>query len=164
MVEVKGARLPMTSCNMPVAPEMRVQTDSPTVIRYRRAILRMLLSNYYDAGYKRYNGKFDIDQDNELIRFAKEYDVDVTSAMAKQPRYPVDSDPNPFVLGGSEQMHPVHPLCARLRRGPGTLCLVAVLPRLSGAHRGGRRLDHAGLPLRILRRVRGLLPNRRAGQ
>ncbi|GIK08496.1 MAG: formate dehydrogenase subunit alpha [Anaerolineaceae bacterium] len=96
-VEVSGARLPMTACNTPVAPQMRVLTDSPTVIRYRRAILRILLANYYDAGYKRHNEKFVIDEDNELIRFAKQYDVDVASAMAKHPRYLVDSDPNPFV-------------------------------------------------------------------
>lgn len=98
VVEVKGARLPMTACNTPVAPEMRVLTDSPTVIRYRRAILRMLLSNYYDAGYKRVNGKCGIDEDNDLMRFAREYKVDIISAMAKSPRYPVDSDPNPYVL------------------------------------------------------------------
>lgn len=96
-VEVSGARLPMTACNTPVAPQMRVLTDSPTVVRYRRAILRMLLSNYYDAGYKRHNGKFVIDEDNELIRFAKQYEVDLASAMSKYPRYLVDSDPNPFV-------------------------------------------------------------------
>jgi predicted molibdopterin-dependent oxidoreductase YjgC len=98
VVEVKSARLPMTACNTPVAPEMRVWTDSPTVIRYRRAILRMLLSNYYDAGYKRVNGKCGIDENNDLIRYARQYDVDVVSAMAKHPRFPVDSDPNPFVL------------------------------------------------------------------
>ena len=98
VVEVQGARLPMTSCNLPVNPGMSVKTDSPTVIRYRRTILRMLLQNYYDAGYKRVDGKFGIDEDNELIRFAKEYNVDIASAMAKHPRYPVDSDPNPFVL------------------------------------------------------------------
>jgi len=96
-VEVTGARLPMTACNTPVAPQMRVLTDSPTVIRYRQAILRMLLANYYDAGYKRHNGKFVMDEDNELIRFAKEYGVDVASAMAKHPRFLVDSDPNPYV-------------------------------------------------------------------
>jgi len=97
-VEVKGVRLPMTACNTPVAPEMRVLTDSPTAIRYRRSILRLLLSIYYDAGYKRVNGKFGLDEDNQLIRYAKEYGVDIASAMAKQPLYPVDSDPNPFVL------------------------------------------------------------------
>jgi predicted molibdopterin-dependent oxidoreductase YjgC len=97
VVEVKGSRLPMTSCNLPASPGWQVLTDSPTVIRYRRAILRMLLSNYYDAGYKQVNGKFGIDEDNELIRFAREYDVDIPSAMAKHPRYLMDSDPNPFV-------------------------------------------------------------------
>lgn len=98
VVEVKSVRLPMTACNTAVAPQMRVLTNSPTVIRYRRAILRMLLSNYYDAGYQRLNGKYGIDEDNELIRFAKQYEVDIASAMAKQPRFPVDSDPNPYVL------------------------------------------------------------------
>lgn len=98
VVEVKGAHLPMTACNTPVAPEMRVLTDSPTVTRYRRAILHMLLSNYYDTGYKRVNGMCGIDEDNQLIRFAREYQVDIVSAMAKRPRYPVDSDPNPYVL------------------------------------------------------------------
>src|SRR5512142_1485997 len=98
VVEVKDARLPMTACNTPVAPQMRVRTNTPIVIRYRRAILQMLLSNYYDAGYKRVNGNCGIDEDNDLIRLAKEYDVDVVEAMAKTPRFPVDSDPNPFVL------------------------------------------------------------------
>lgn len=97
VVEVQGSRLPMTSCILPVSPGMVVQTDTPAIIRYRRAILRLLLSNYYDAGYKKSNGKFDIDQDNELIRWAKIYDVDFRSIMAKKPRFPVDSDPNPFV-------------------------------------------------------------------
>jgi len=98
VVDVEGARLPMTACNTPVVPEARILTDSPKVINYRRAILRMLLTNYYDAGYKRVNGRLGIDEDNELFRFAKEYGVNIASAMAKRPRYPVDSDPNPFVL------------------------------------------------------------------
>jgi predicted molibdopterin-dependent oxidoreductase YjgC len=98
VVEVKDARLPITACNTPVAPQMRVLTNTPNIIRYRRAILRMLLSNYYDAGYKRVNGKYGIDKDNDLIRLAKEYDIDVVAAMAKAPRFPVDADPNPYVL------------------------------------------------------------------
>jgi predicted molibdopterin-dependent oxidoreductase YjgC len=97
VVQVRGARLPMTSCNLPVSPALEVRTDSESVIRYRRAVLRMLLSNFYDAGYKRYNGKFDIDQDSELAKWARYYDVDVRKYMAKRPHEPVDSDPNPFV-------------------------------------------------------------------
>lgn len=97
VVQVRGARLPMTSCNLPVSPALEVRTDSEQVIRYRRAVLRMLLSNFYDAGYKRYNGKFDIDQDTELAKWARFYDVDITTYMAKKPHEAVDSDPNPFV-------------------------------------------------------------------
>ncbi len=97
VVEVQGARLPMTSCNLPVSPGLVVQTDTPALARYRRAVLRMLLTNYYDAGYKRYDGKFDLEQDSELVHWARVYGIDVRSAMAKKPRYPVDSDPNPFV-------------------------------------------------------------------
>lgn len=97
VVQVRGARLPMTSCNLPVSPALEVRTDSEPVIRYRRAVLRMLLSNFYDAGYKRYNGGFDIDQDSELARWARFYDVDIRANMAKKPHEPIDSDPNPFV-------------------------------------------------------------------
>lgn len=97
VVQVRGARLPMTSCNLPVSPALEVRTDSEPVIRYRRAVLRMLLSNFYDAGYKRYNGSFDIDQDSELARWARFYNVDIRANMAKKPHEPIDSDPNPFV-------------------------------------------------------------------
>lgn len=97
VVEVQGSRLPMTSCVLPVSPGMVVQTETDNIIRYRRAILRMLLSNYYDGGYKRYNGGFDLDQDSELAGWARAYDVDIRKMMAKKPRYPIDSDPNPFV-------------------------------------------------------------------
>lgn len=97
-VEVRGVRLPMTACNTPVAPEMRILTASPTVVRYRRTILRLMLSNFYDAGYKRIDGRIGMDEDNQLIRYAKEYDVDIAAAMARHPLHPVDSDPNPFVL------------------------------------------------------------------
>ena len=97
VVEVQGARLPMTSCNLPINPGMVVQTESENLTRYRRAVLRMLLSNYYDAGYKRYNGKTGIEQDSDLAHWARVYEVDILSAMSKKPLHPVDSDPNPFV-------------------------------------------------------------------
>ncbi|MFZ5821666.1 MAG: molybdopterin-dependent oxidoreductase [Chloroflexota bacterium] len=97
VVEVRGARLPMTSCNLPVIPDMRVTTESPALTVHRQTILRMMLSNYYDAGYKRYNGKPGLEQDSELAHWARVYGVDIRSAMAKKPLVPVDSDPNPFV-------------------------------------------------------------------
>lgn len=97
VVHVQGARLPMTSCNLPVSPGLVVETDTPEVIRYRRAVLRMILSRYYDAAYKPSDGKADLEQESELVHWARVYDVDVRSNMSKKPFYPVDSDPNPFV-------------------------------------------------------------------
>ena len=97
VVKVEGARLPMTSCNLPVSPGLVVETDTPEVIRYRRAVLRMILSRYYDAAYKPVNGKVGLEQESELAHWARVYDVDIRTHMAKQPSYSIDSDPNPFV-------------------------------------------------------------------
>lgn len=97
VVKVQGARLPMTACNLPVSPGMVIETDTPEVIRYRQAVIRMILSRYYDAAYKPVNGKVGIDQENELAHWARVYEVDIRSHMAKQPSFPIDSDPNPFV-------------------------------------------------------------------
>ena len=129
-----------------------------------RAVLRMLLSNFYDAGYKRYNGKFDIDQDSELAKWARFYEVDIPTHMAKKPYEPVDSDPNPFVWVDMNKCIQCTRCVRRLRRDPGALRLVAVLSRLPRPHRRRRRFHHARLPLRILRCLRRLLPHRRPGQ
>src|SRR5512136_2223458 len=97
VVEIQGARLPATSCTMPVSRGMVVQTESPALTRFRRAILELLLFNYYDAGYTRSNGSAGLAQDTQFIKWANFYGLDIQSSMAKQPKYPVDSDPNPFV-------------------------------------------------------------------
>jgi NADH-quinone oxidoreductase subunit G len=46
MVEVEGWPKPATACNTAVAPEMKVITDSPTVIAARRGIIEFLLVNH----------------------------------------------------------------------------------------------------------------------
>ena len=97
VVEVQGSRLPVTSCTMPVSRGMVVQTESPTLTRYRRSILELLLFNYYDAGYTRSNGKAGIALDTQFAHWVQYYDIDIQKAMAKSPRYKVDSDPNPYV-------------------------------------------------------------------
>ncbi len=97
MVEVEGTRLPATSCNLLATHGMAIQTDTPLIHRIRRAVLENLLYTFYDAGYKRINGSFDIDSDTQFAYWVKAYGIDMKSAMAKEPRYPVDADPNPFV-------------------------------------------------------------------
>lgn len=97
VVQVRGARLPMTACNLPVSPALEIRTDTEKIINYRKAVLRMLLVNYYDAGYKRYNGGCDIERDSELMHWCRVYGVDVRARMASRPVFPIDSDPNPFI-------------------------------------------------------------------
>src|SRR5512146_1443014 len=69
VVQGRGARLPMTSCCVPVSPGIEFRTESDVIVRYRQSVLRLLLKNYYDAGYKRHNGTFDIDHENELAHW-----------------------------------------------------------------------------------------------
>ena len=91
VVEVEGSRTPMASCALPVEQGMVVTTESFLLTRSRQALLELLLSIYYDAGYEA--GL----EDNELIRWAREYGLNPAKQMAAKPRYQVDSDPNPFV-------------------------------------------------------------------
>jgi predicted molibdopterin-dependent oxidoreductase YjgC len=92
VVEVSGYRLPMASCTLPAARGMEVITESPALAESRRTILELILSTYYDAGCTD-----DLGDQNELLRWAKTYQIDAASKMALQPRFPIDSDPNPFV-------------------------------------------------------------------
>lgn len=92
MVEVQGARLPMASCTVPVTDGMIVETETPKLAESRRAVLKLLLSAYYDRGDNAADGG-----DNELTRWANYYGVDVAEASAKEPRYEINADPNPFI-------------------------------------------------------------------
>jgi formate dehydrogenase major subunit/formate dehydrogenase alpha subunit len=92
VVDVKGYRLPMASCTLPVSQDMEVETENPALIESRRMILELILSNYHDAGYEdSLTGK------NQLLHWADHYQLDMEKVAAKTPRYIVDSDPNPFV-------------------------------------------------------------------
>jgi predicted molibdopterin-dependent oxidoreductase YjgC len=92
VVDVKGWRTPMAACTLDVTEGMDVETHSPEIEKSRKIILELLLSNYYDAGYP--DGQ---KEETELIRWARHYGLDVHAKMAYKPRYPIDSDPNPFV-------------------------------------------------------------------
>lgn len=93
IIEVQGYRLPMTACTLPVGEGMVVKTESPRLAGSRRTILELLLSNYHDAGCLPDNGG-----ETQLMHWVKHYGLDVSKYMSKTPRYPVDSDPNPFVF------------------------------------------------------------------
>jgi formate dehydrogenase major subunit/formate dehydrogenase alpha subunit len=92
LVEVKGMRFPAASCTLPVTEGMEVTTHTRALEKSRRTILELLLSAYHDAGYK--NGQ---KEDTQLMRWVKHYRLGLKASMSPQARYPVNSDPNPFI-------------------------------------------------------------------
>ncbi len=92
LVEIQGARLPMASCTYPVNDGMVVHTETPQLADSRRTILKLLLSAYYDRGDNAVD-----ERDNELINWAKFYGLNIEEYAAKEPRYEIDADPNPFI-------------------------------------------------------------------
>jgi formate dehydrogenase major subunit/formate dehydrogenase alpha subunit len=92
VVEIKGARNPLTSCTLDVSDGMEVSTETPDLIEARKVILGLILGNYYDAGYT--NNAHGV---NELLQWAEHYGVDARALMRETPRYGVNTDPNPFI-------------------------------------------------------------------
>lgn len=90
VVEVKGARLPLPACSTQVTEGMEVQTETSKLIEQRRFLLELLLLNYYDAGYSS-------NHPNDFQKYCEQYNVSVEKHIRKEPRYPVDSDTNPFI-------------------------------------------------------------------
>ena len=94
-VDIQGLRLPATACTMLVSPGMIVRTESPTLTRYRRTILELLLVRFYDAGYTHTNGFPPLD--TQFAYWVNYHGIDMKSAMAKKPFRQIDGDPNPFI-------------------------------------------------------------------
>lgn len=93
VVSISGERLPKAACTFPVSDGMIVKTETTKLIKYRRSILQMLLSTYYDNGNNANDG-----HENELLFWADYYRVDASKFAAMSPRYEIDSDPNPFIF------------------------------------------------------------------
>jgi predicted molibdopterin-dependent oxidoreductase YjgC len=91
VVEVKGYRYPQASCALPASQGMQVTTESRSLRKARKAILSMILSNYYDARYRTPQ------KDTQFMHWVRAYGLKPKKLMAKAPRYPIGEDPNPFV-------------------------------------------------------------------
>jgi len=92
LVKVKGIKNFVVSCSHPVTDGMEVMTETPDLFEARQNVLRFLLLNYYDAGYPT-----DASNENDLFKWAHQYDLEPKAFVRAQPRYKVDSDPNPFI-------------------------------------------------------------------
>ena len=94
LIEVEKVRGLQTACTLGVTEGMVVRTETPALRESRRTILELLLSNYYDMGYTPSKDP----AKNELLYWANRYGAELPEDLKpKQPRYAVDSDPNPFV-------------------------------------------------------------------
>jgi formate dehydrogenase major subunit/formate dehydrogenase alpha subunit len=71
---------------------MVVRTETPALVEARRAVLKLLLTGYHDAGYAAGDHK-----ETQLEYWLKHYGVEPQKYTAPAQRLPIDSDPNPFV-------------------------------------------------------------------
>jgi formate dehydrogenase major subunit/formate dehydrogenase alpha subunit len=92
LVEVEKWRGLTAACTLAASDGMVVHTESPTIFEARKTVLDLLLLNYSDAGYGEFDG-----HDTEFKHWVKAYGASLPAGYKPQPKYPVDSDPNPFV-------------------------------------------------------------------
>lgn len=94
LVEVEKVRGLQPSCTLGVTEGMVVRTESPALTQNRRAVLELLLSNYYDAGYTPGHDP----AGNELLHWVRQYGAELPDDLKPTgPRHAINSDPNPFV-------------------------------------------------------------------
>lgn len=94
LVEVEKVRGLQPSCTLGVTEGMVVRTESPALTQNRRAVLELLLSNYYDAGYTPGHDP----AGNELLHWVRQYGAELPDDLKPAgPRHAINSDPNPFV-------------------------------------------------------------------
>ena len=89
MVEVDGWNGQVAACTLEAAEGMQVQTETPSLHASRRSTLELLLRNYFDSGMG--------NESNEFIKWVNQYGAQLPENYERGPRYPVDSDANPFV-------------------------------------------------------------------
>lgn len=92
VVEVKGGRFLSAACVTPVYEGMDIQTHSEKVVKDRKLTLEMMLANHPQDCIT-----CDVSGECELQDLAYEYRASAPSWGTKGTRYPVDSDPNPFI-------------------------------------------------------------------
>lgn len=90
LVEVEGFDRLVPACNQPIMERMVVRTESPRVVHGRRMVLELLLQNYVDNGGP--------EEDSEFLKWVRHYNVKRPDDSCATRRFPVDSDPHPFVF------------------------------------------------------------------
>lgn len=92
VVEVKGGRFLSAACVTSVWEGMEIQTHSEKVMKDRKLTLELMLANHPQDCIT-----CDVSGECELQDLAYEYQASAPSWGTKGTRYPVNSDPNPFI-------------------------------------------------------------------
>ena len=129
MVEVDGFRTEVAACALKVAEGMVVRTETPRIAATRKVVLGMLLARYRDAA------GVGAAAPTEFMHWVRHYGAEAPSDTGASALPPRRQRPAPADSRRPEQMHPVHPLRARLRRGAGALRMGRRRPRRARSHR-----------------------------
>ncbi|MCI0519629.1 MAG: 2Fe-2S iron-sulfur cluster-binding protein [Chloroflexi bacterium] len=92
VVEVDKWRGQVAACTTQVAEGMVIRTETPSIVQSRRTILELLLCNYVDSGFAAHDQR-----PNEFMHWVEYYQAQPPVGAAALLRYPVNSDPNPFL-------------------------------------------------------------------
>jgi formate dehydrogenase alpha subunit len=92
LVEVARISPQLPACKLPVTEGMVVHTETPALVQSRKLVLEMLLLNYVED-----RPTTEGSQETEFLRWVRHYGVQRPVDARPVPRYPVDSDPHPFV-------------------------------------------------------------------
>jgi formate dehydrogenase major subunit/formate dehydrogenase alpha subunit len=92
VVEAKGGRFLQAACVTPVWEGMEIQTHSEKVTKDRKLTLELMLANHPQDCIT-----CDVSGECELQDLAYEYKASAPTWGSKGTRYPVNSDPNPFI-------------------------------------------------------------------
>jgi predicted molibdopterin-dependent oxidoreductase YjgC len=92
LVEVKNSRFLQAACTTQVWGGMEIETQSDKIVASRKLNLELMLANHPQDCLT-----CDVSGECELQDLAYEYKVTVPAWGSKGTRYPVDTDPNPFV-------------------------------------------------------------------
>jgi predicted molibdopterin-dependent oxidoreductase YjgC len=91
VVEIAGHALLQPACVTPVVDGQAIRTKSAKVIRARKQMLALMLVNHPA------DDDCDASANCELQNLAEEYHVKPPAWGSQGTRYPIDSDPNPFI-------------------------------------------------------------------
>ena len=148
---VEGAPKPLPACTTPCRDGMVIDTHDATARRVATAVVELVLSELPSAP----EPHTELGADRRPPRDHR------------QPRWPGATHavrprlPPPLPRLPARALHLLRPLRARLRRGPGGVRADRHRPRLSVEHHRRPRRRVRGLQLRVVRRLRRHLPDRR---